>query len=894
MQSKARGVLVGTVVVRPNNGQQCKFFLSGTCWKGSACRFSHEQFGGANRFGCNLTSSSSSHAGARLASTRDPDMRQSNTIDELVQLAYDHLDTISPQGMAAFWSLLVKHVQNHRGNSRVQLNEQLVSLLDSTMESMYKFDGRDIATVAINLVKIMKQVESRGQRADTGSLHRIHNLLVGINSENKHYIFSEIAMHAIPILYTFDARSLSNLINSFGHAEYVPKVEDGRTILDILALEAMSKLKHFNSQDLSNMLWSYAKMESSNSVLFKAAGDLIVVMNDLSEFKPQELSNIVWSYATARESHPQLCRKFADHIVAMKDLGQFKPQVLSNIVWSYATARETHPKLFSKFADHIVALDDVGQFKPQELSNIIWAYATSGEAHPRLFSKVSDHIVAMKDLRHFKPQDFSNIIWSYTTAGHTHQQLYEKLANHIVAMKDLSVFKSQHFSNILWSYATAGESHPKLYSKFGDHILAIKDLSAFLPQHFSNIVWSYATAGEPHPKLYKKLANHIASLDNLNRFNPQAFSNILWAYATSGESNPKLFDKFGDHIVAMKDLGLFKPQELSNIVWAFATSGESHPLLFQKLAVVVIARSKDFNSQGPAVKSVLIQCSSQALANIAWAYAVANINDPLLFNTDFVDVCQAKANDFGMEGYFQLHQWQLWQDEIKSGINLPPALREKCRQAFISRLPEPSRFQHDVIFELSSIGMSPKEEVLTPSGYRLDALVEVNGVKVGIEVDGPSHFINQQPTGSTLLKRRQVNNLDDIRIESVPYWEWNKLGRDSAKKQEYLCSKLDVSSHRELSISNADARHAMSTKHLQLLQGRWQAPASSGSAAWRSEWQTGQQQGERGRGEVRYPNYDGGHASNPAVLTDINYVNRKHLRPSDHSCDQARKRFRRV
>lgn len=102
--------------------------------------------------------------------------------------------------------------------------------------------------------------------------------------------------------------------------------------------------------------------------------------------------------------------------------------------------------------------------------------------------------------------------------------------------------------------------------------------------------------------------------------------------------------------------------------------------------------------------------------------------------------------------------------------------------------------------------------------------------------------------------------------------------------------------HCELSISNADERHAMSTKHSQLLQGRWQAPSSSGLAASRSEWQTGQQQGERGRGEVRYPNsnYDGGHASNPAVLTDINYVKRKHLRPSDHSCDQARKRFRRV
>jgi hypothetical protein len=48
-------------------------------------------------------------------------MRQCNTIDEHVQLAYGLLNTISSYGMAAFWSLLVKHVYKNDGNSRVQL-----------------------------------------------------------------------------------------------------------------------------------------------------------------------------------------------------------------------------------------------------------------------------------------------------------------------------------------------------------------------------------------------------------------------------------------------------------------------------------------------------------------------------------------------------------------------------------------------------------------------------------------------------------------------------------------------------------------------------------------------------------------------------------------------------
>jgi len=594
----------------------------------------------------------------------DPDMSQCNTIDDLIETAYDHLDTISPRGIAEFWSSLVKHVQNHRGgNSRAQLNEKLAEILCNTLENMYNFDGREIATIAISLAKLMKQVEFRGQRAATGSLHRIlHNLLIGeVNSENKHYIFSEIAVYAVPILSKFEARHLSNLIYSFGHAEYVPKDESGRTIFDVLALEAMSKLNHFKPQGLSNMLWSYAKMESSNSLLFAAVGDSIMGMNDVGEFKPQELSNIIWAYATAGQSHPQLYRKFADHIVAMKDLGQFLPQ---------------------------------------------------------------------------------------------------------------------HLSNIEWSYATSGESHPRLFKGFGDHIVAMNDLSEFLPQHFSNIIWAFATAGESNPKLFSKFGNHIVAMKDLGQFKPQELSNIIWAYATAGEAHPQLFSKFADHIVAMKDLGLFKPQHFTNIIWAYATVGINDQHLFTSFA--------------PAVKSVLIQCSSQALANIAWAYAVANVNDHLLFNTDFVAALQANAGDFGLENLSQLHQWQLWQDELQSGINLPPALRNKCRQAFVSQSYRSSNLQDDVISVLSSIGLLPEEEVLTSSGYRLDALVEVNGMKVGIEVDGPSHFINQVPTGSTLLKRRQVSTLDDIRIVSVPYWEWDEFGTDRVKKQMYLRSKLDL------------------------------------------------------------------------------------------------------
>ena len=89
-----------------------------------------------------------------------------------------------------------------------------------------------------------------------------------------------------------------------------------------------------------------------------------------------------------------------------------------------------------------------------------------------------------------------------------------------------------------------------------------------------------------------------------------------------------------------------------------------------------------------------------------------------------------------------------------------------------------------------------EEEVLTKSGYRIDALVEVNGKKIGVEVDGPSHFLGRNRTGSTILKHRQVTNLDNIPVVSVPYWEWNKLGKygkNRDKKEKYIRDLLGLS-----------------------------------------------------------------------------------------------------
>ena len=154
-----------------------------------------------------------------------------------------------------------------------------------------------------------------------------------------------------------------------------------------------------------------------------------------------------------------------------------------------------------------------------------------------------------------------------------------------------------------------------------------------------------------------------------------------------------------------------------------------------------IVDKKLFSSFMPTAAKLIDSYENQHLANVAWAYAVANVDAPALFNDHFINKCIEKEGGFEKKALRQLHQWHLWQTKEKSRAGLPLELQESCYKAFISKDPTASKFQDDVVARLSSIGLEPKEEVLIDSGYRIDSIVKVNGKTVGVEVDGPSHFI---------------------------------------------------------------------------------------------------------------------------------------------------------
>ena len=237
-----------------------------------------------------------------------------------------------------------------------------------------------------------------------------------------------------------------------------------------------------------------------------------------------------------------------------------------------------------------------------------------------------------------------------------------------------------------------------------------------------------------------------------------------------------LFDAVAAEAAA-RGLGAFNPQELANTVWAYATAGHASPALFDAVAAEVAARGLGaFNPQN--------------LANTVWAYVVANVPSEALFGGAHFGECCAAA-DFALEELCQLHQYALWLEERHlPWPPLPAELASRCATAFCAETAQPSQLQLQVADALRALGLDLQEEVRTTQGYSLDVVVCVEGRKVAVEVDGPSHFVGctQKPTGATALKRRQLCTFG-WELLVVPYWEWDGLpGR--AEQLKYLQRQL--------------------------------------------------------------------------------------------------------
>ena len=686
----------------------------------------------------------------------------------------------------------------------------------------------------------------RREREDTGkqdleeldaiTLCQLANSFAKSGCKDKE-LFQCISDCAIPILAEFEPRNFSNLAHSFASAGMNPKCDMTTTLFDEIENQCIRKLSLFTPQNIANLVWAYATLDYQPDGLFHAIA--LEANGRLGEYSPQHLCNFAWglskyppsteifdkiamevvargfdsftpqgvailahsfaavdykesyfwdgiekaaiqkssqfggiecarlshSFATVGRSSSELFEAIERESIG--NIGMFTLQGLSNLAWSFSLMGHHSKDLFHAIAEQ--STSRIKEFKTQELTMLVLAYSRLDHSYRKLF----DHAVTetLSRLDQFPLLDLFNIVISFAKVGHIDEKWMLAVADEIVRRNSYEHEKMH--TGVLWAYATAGISPPKLVHFITSYLM--RNMSIIDSDNTASLAWSLASLGCNHKPLFDALAQ-VSNTNELRKFNSQQLANMAWAYATARYANTILFDNIANEARGRS----FSSQGMSNLLWAFASTGNLNEELFTSMAFLVRKSIDSFNCQ--------------ALSNVAWAYTVANVDAECLFGDGlYVNKCIEKMDEFDSEGLCQLHQWNVWRRNIGATYVLPQSFAQHCQTTLAERSTEKniSKLQSDVVSKLTAMGLAPHEEVHTKSGYSVDAIVEINSEKIGIEVDGPCHFIGRDPDGAMMLKQRQITTIDMLQLISIPYWEWNEL-KTHEDKHQYLRSKLQI------------------------------------------------------------------------------------------------------
>jgi hypothetical protein len=166
------------------------------------------------------------------------------------------------------------------------------------------------------------------------------------------------------------------------------------------------------------MAWAFAKVGHTSLLLFDELERELLHRRDLSAFIPQELSNVLWSFAKLSFGTQRLFKTVGDEMLR-RGLACFKTQELSNAVWAHATTGNCATELFVEVEKESLRRG-LGSFTPQ-VCFPYWPFVTV----TRLAS--SRHVCGSLhfDLCYFQSgasltlnripsrKDVSNMIWAH-------------------------------------------------------------------------------------------------------------------------------------------------------------------------------------------------------------------------------------------------------------------------------------------------------------------------------------------------------------------------------------------------------------------------------------------------------------------------------------------------
>ncbi|PNH03026.1 hypothetical protein TSOC_010950 [Tetrabaena socialis] len=480
-------------------------------------------------------------------------------------------------------------------------------------------------------------------------------------------------------------------------------------------------------------------------------------------FIPQEVSKMLLGCSMLGYADPALLRPLAE--AARLAAVRMEAQHLANSLYAlgvlgcvgpgYALAVEG---LVSEVRHRLLLKQPTDAFKPQELSSILYALALLQPEQGHQW-KAAVNLLAgeckRREFAGFSARGLSNSAWALEKLGYRSDQgLFGAAVAAAVRPGIMRTFKCQDLSD-LW-YTLALVRHRPVAALLEGTVAASEELRTQASgQHCANLLWSLASLGGPYDR---RLVDALVER--------------LWRLVPEG--------------------GKVNDQELVNSLWALAVMGPGALFRYR-----------------PSVERMLRTVAGRW--NEAEAAAVGHSTDAGPFTAAaLTQLWQAQQELVHADGCRELAG--ILAADGGGDSQRPGSLLSAMRYAAEYRVqPGTATLQREVVSALGRLQLQRQEDgvriVATVSkeqeveglAGRADVAVELaGGRRVAVEVHGPAHSLANAPymsdcTGSTQLHDRHLGRCFGAgNVVSVPYWEWDKLGRNRRRQEEYLLRLLGL------------------------------------------------------------------------------------------------------
>jgi len=792
--------------------------------------------------------------------------RQTGTNNAKVDIKHSNLP--KPQEFSiSVWAFATAGL---RGPGQIKLTKCLANALDSDSGKFVKeFKPQELSNTAWGLATSLSIREHDDSKVELEKEYDAEN-------ESAVRVFRWVAKSLQERADDFKSQELSNSIWAFATVGFGATIqntgnndlilgfnqpEDDRELiartLDAVVKSSIPRLHKFRPQELNNLSWGICRLGHYNSDYRELLeGIAREIMKRKHQFAPQDIGTTLWSFASMEYFEEDVYRSACSRL-SLRHCRSFKPQELSNTVWALATAG-VFPKDLSVFDTTLVSSS-----KRMTISEI------TKDSVTECFAAATTELIRRP--LEFKEQEIKDLLWSLSKAGVRHPAVFKSVAKHLVGSdsghtgRGLDNFSSQGLGNLAWSYAKQAQ----LATEVSDGMIESTGRLAVYET-------SWRDVGEPLIKrLFSKIAERaIDSNCGLSTYKPQDISNTCWAFASLGilhrsffgavstEVQERLQPKSKDSV----ELPKFKAQEIANLVWSFATLNSSADGLMEHLTPYILSMCRDEKGNYDE-HSIAKFFKRQEALSVAWSCVVLEQYPPqlmpLLYTALFgtnndTDSLKSIHGDNGLpkQGVMALFYVQMAMDmEVPQlgmtlplnfpdgwvvGDHAPKALSSEDKEGGRSMLElTTSRLQQDVSRTLERVGFSHVlEHVITTDELESSHNIRLSPEKVeflsidianlndlvGIEVDGPGHFVNVLdcatdndgekeryfPSGKKLSgkgakmewqlsnSRRLVNGPTALKhrllcqlgwqIVHLPFWEWRNLS--DQENEESYCREL--------------------------------------------------------------------------------------------------------